>query len=112
QRAAAADRAGDHRRTTAGDRRDADGAGPAFAALGRSPGPAVRPAGRGRRASSRAQGGLGMPNPFVGALLSSALVMSGASAWAGQSPASESAPDIPISHHDRVYAAEQFSNTV
>jgi len=53
-----------------------------------------------------------MPSPFVGALLSSALVMSGASAWAGQSPTSESAPDIPISHHDRVYAAEQFSNTV
>ena len=23
-----------------------------------------------------------------------------------------SAPDIPVSHHDRVYAAEQFSNTV
>ena len=23
-----------------------------------------------------------------------------------------SAPDVPISHHDRVYAAEQFSNTV
>ncbi len=31
---------------------------------------------------------------------------------AGQVPASASAPDIPISHHDRVYAAEQFSNTV
>ena len=53
-----------------------------------------------------------MPNPFVGALLSSALVMSGASAWAGQAPAAASAPDIPVSHHDRVYAAEQFSNTV
>jgi len=32
--------------------------------------------------------------------------------WAGQAPDSSSAPDVPISHHDRVYAAEQFSNTV
>ncbi|APR34898.1 YncE family protein [Paraburkholderia sp. SOS3] len=33
-------------------------------------------------------------------------------ACAGQAPASSSAPDIAVSHHDRVYAAEQFSNTV
>lgn len=33
-------------------------------------------------------------------------------AWAGQAPGALSDPDIPISHHDRVYAAEQFSNTV
>jgi len=33
-------------------------------------------------------------------------------AWAGQAPAASSAPDVPITHHDRVYAAEQFSNTV
>jgi YVTN family beta-propeller protein len=33
-------------------------------------------------------------------------------AWAGQAPAAAADPDIPISHHDRVYAAEQFSNTV
>ncbi|WP_036000312.1 YncE family protein [Paraburkholderia caribensis] len=32
--------------------------------------------------------------------------------WAGQAPGSLSDPDIPVSHHDRVYAAEQFSNTV
>ncbi len=31
---------------------------------------------------------------------------------AGQAPAAASAPDIPVSHRDRVYAAEQFSNTV
>src|SRR5476649_2999412 len=35
-----------------------------------------------------------------------------ASAFAGQVPGSASGPDIPVSHHDRVYAAEQFSNTV
>jgi hypothetical protein len=29
-------------------------------------------------------------------------------AWAGQAPGSLSEPDIPVSHHDRVYAAEQF----
>src|SRR3954451_14156918 len=33
-------------------------------------------------------------------------------AWAGQAPAAASDPDIPISHRDRVYSAEQFSNTV
>jgi YVTN family beta-propeller protein len=34
------------------------------------------------------------------------------SGWAGQAPLATSAADVPISHHDRVYAAEQFSNTV
>jgi YVTN family beta-propeller protein len=33
-------------------------------------------------------------------------------AWGGQVPAASSDPDIPIGHHDRVYSAEQFSNTV
>src|ERR1700743_2819846 len=42
----------------------------------------------------------------------SALVAISSPAWAGQAPAGASAPDIPLSHHDRVYAAEQFSNTV
>ncbi len=32
--------------------------------------------------------------------------------WAGQAPGTASDPDIPLSHRDRVYAAEQFSNTV
>jgi YVTN family beta-propeller protein len=33
-------------------------------------------------------------------------------AQAGQAPGALASPDVPISHHDRVYAAEQFSNTV
>jgi YVTN family beta-propeller protein len=33
-------------------------------------------------------------------------------AGAGQVPGPASAPDVPVSAHDRVYAAEQFSNTV
>ena len=33
-------------------------------------------------------------------------------AWAGQVPGPVSARDIPVNHRDRVYAAEQFSNTV
>jgi YVTN family beta-propeller protein len=33
-------------------------------------------------------------------------------ALAGQVPGAASDPDVPISHRDRVYAAEQFSNTV
>jgi len=34
------------------------------------------------------------------------------SAVAGQAPGAASDPDVPISHSDRVYVAEQFSNTV
>jgi YVTN family beta-propeller protein len=34
------------------------------------------------------------------------------SACAGQAPGAADAPDVPISHRDRVYTAEQFSNTV
>src|ERR1700726_4082326 len=33
-------------------------------------------------------------------------------AWGGQVPAAASDPDIPVSHRDRVYSAEQFSNTM
>src|SRR5579862_8771222 len=50
--------------------------------------------------------------PFAAALLSGALLGASAGAWAGQVPGAASLPDIPVSHHDRVYAAEQFSNTV
>jgi YVTN family beta-propeller protein len=32
--------------------------------------------------------------------------------YAGQPPFAAGAPDIPVSHQDRVYAAEQYSNTV
>ena len=35
-----------------------------------------------------------------------------APALAGQAPFGAAAPDIALSGHDRVYAAEQFSNTV
>ena len=40
------------------------------------------------------------------------MLATGSAAWAAQAPGALSSPDIPISHHDRVYAAEQFSNTV
>ena len=50
-----------------------------------------------------------MRNLFVAALMGSTVL---GSAWAGQVPGAASAPDIPVSHHDRVYAGEQFSNTV
>ncbi len=45
-------------------------------------------------------------------LIGSAALVLDMSAWAGQVPGPASAPDIPVSHRDRVYAAEQFSNTV
>ena len=32
--------------------------------------------------------------------------------FAGQAPGAAGDPDIPVSHRDRIYAAEQFSNTV
>ncbi|TYL96681.1 beta-propeller fold lactonase family protein [Bradyrhizobium rifense] len=40
------------------------------------------------------------------------LSLTAAPGWSGQAPGLASTPDIPVSHHDRVYAAEQFSNTV
>ncbi|MDB5447406.1 MAG: beta-propeller repeat protein [Phenylobacterium sp.] len=43
--------------------------------------------------------------------LIAAVALAGA-ARAGQAPFAAAAPDLPISHSDRVYAAEQFSNTV
>ncbi|QDW40016.1 YncE family protein [Bradyrhizobium sp. KBS0727] len=45
-------------------------------------------------------------------LLACTIIATSAAAWAGQPPGAAASPDIPISHHDRVYAAEQFSNTV
>jgi DNA-binding beta-propeller fold protein YncE len=48
---------------------------------------------------------------LIGLLLASALV-GARHAVAGQAPAAASDPDIPISHQDRVYSAEQHSNTV
>ena len=49
-------------------------------------------------------------NLFVATLLASTMLAS--SAFAGQAPGAASDPDVAISHRDRVYAAEQFSNTV
>jgi YVTN family beta-propeller protein len=45
-------------------------------------------------------------------LLAGTMLATCGGAWAGQAPGALSAPDVPISHHDRVYAAEQFSNTL
>lgn len=41
-----------------------------------------------------------------------AWLLTSSAAIAGQAPDAASAPDVPMSHRDRVYAAEQFSNTV
>ena len=46
------------------------------------------------------------------ALLAGASLAALTPARAGQAPGAASDRDIPISHRDRVYAAEQFSNTV
>ena len=52
-----------------------------------------------------------MERTFITVLASIFLAVS-APAWARQAPAKLSDPDVPVSHRDRVYAAEQFSNTV
>lgn len=46
------------------------------------------------------------------ALLACTAISTISPATAGQAPGAASAPDIPVSHRDRVYSAEQFSNTV
>ena len=54
-----------------------------------------------------------MRYPFLkSSLLACTITATSAAAWAGQAPAAATSADIPVSHHDRVYAAEQFSNTV
>jgi hypothetical protein len=55
--------------------------------------------------------GAQMKSSLFSAVLGSS-VLASSYVFAGQAPGSASAPDIPISHRDRVYAAEQFSNTV
>jgi YVTN family beta-propeller protein len=50
--------------------------------------------------------------PFVAVLLASTALIGGRHAYAGQAPFGVAAPDIPVSHSDRVYSADQYSNTV
>jgi YVTN family beta-propeller protein len=51
-------------------------------------------------------------NSILTVLLVPAALVCMRCAWAGQVPAAATDSDIPISHRDRVYSAEQFSNTV
>ncbi len=53
-----------------------------------------------------------MKPAFLSALLLATSLGMTPHAFAGQVPGAASDPDIPISHRDRVYSAEQFSNTV
>jgi YVTN family beta-propeller protein len=53
-----------------------------------------------------------MSNRLVSALLAGTLLTCAPTAFAGQSPFAASAPEVPLSNRDRVYAAEQFSNTI
>jgi len=45
-------------------------------------------------------------------ILSAVLVLTSIPAYAGQAPFAADAPNFPLSGRDRVYAAEQFSNTI
>ena len=53
-----------------------------------------------------------MRHALIPSLVVAAGVFACQPALAGQAPGTATDPDIPVSHHDRVYAAEQFSNTV
>src|SRR6267143_1332504 len=52
-----------------------------------------------------------MKRPILTTVLLASTILA-SSARAGQAPGAASAPDVTVSHRDRVYAAEQFSNTV
>ena len=49
---------------------------------------------------------------FAAGLLAFTVIGDVPYAMAGQAPGAAGDPDIPVSHRDRVYTAEQFSNTV
>lgn len=53
-----------------------------------------------------------MKRSLFSASLLASTILACTAALAGQAPGPVSAPDIPVSHRDRIYAAEQFSNTV
>jgi YVTN family beta-propeller protein len=46
------------------------------------------------------------------ALLAAAALINVQYSWAGQAPGAANAPDIAISHKDRFYTSDQFSNTI
>jgi len=46
------------------------------------------------------------------ALMVATALANAQSSWAGQAPGAANAPDIAISHKDRFYTSDQFSNTV
>lgn len=49
---------------------------------------------------------------IVTALLTATALVNVQYSWAGQAPGAANAPDIAISHKDRFYTSDQFSNTV
>src|ERR1700680_382784 len=54
-----------------------------------------------------------MKHKILAAPLLAGAALAGLSpAFAGQAPYGTSAPNIPVSSHDRVYTGDQFSNTV
>ena len=49
---------------------------------------------------------------MIGRLAAVLLLATALPAFAGQTPGAAAAPDVPVSHHDRFYTSDQFSNTV
>src|SRR5262249_20737601 len=69
-------------------------------------------AGPGRRSGAEQPGARRIAMVSRGILASSMLLLVIVRAEAGQAPFAANAPDFPVAATDRVYAAEQFSNTV
>ena len=101
KRTVAADRSGNHRGPAAGNHRHAAGPGPEAAA----------PRGPRRPAASQRDRNTSCPRSLFPLAVFTAFGLA-SPAFAGQAPGAASGQDIPISSRDRVYAAEQFSNTV
>src|ERR1700704_63937 len=53
-----------------------------------------------------------MKRIYLTILLAATILAVAIPARAGQAPGAPPDPDVTVSHHDRVYATEQFSNTV
>jgi DNA-binding beta-propeller fold protein YncE len=49
---------------------------------------------------------------ILSALLAATALINVQYSWAGQVPGPANAPDVAISHKDRFYTSDQFSNTV
>src|SRR5262249_20647859 len=111
QRATPASGARNHRHPAGGDLRHAARGGRPAATFGAPahPAPLLGRLAGAAHSESRVEATMRRPLSLITLLTAGVLATT---ASGGQAPGAASAPDVPVSHRDRVYAAEQFSNTV